>query len=154
MAGSIRYIKFSGEYDKFDDWKDKTKEIDRQMALKKTTKELEIPTEDEEDNDEDKMKIYEGNSKAWDFLIISLTDITFGLVSQCDENAHHARKDLIDKYEVSDEKKESLNEVKNIGTTAGIRKPSNIQIFGSTNYTNKTLSSRISNQGMKKTKTK
>ena len=59
------------------------------------------------------MKIYEGNSKAWDFLIISLTDITSGLVSQCDENAHHARKDLIDKYEVSDEKKESLNEVKN-----------------------------------------
>ena len=57
------------------------------------------------------MKIYEGNSKAWDFLIISLTDIPFWLVRQCDENAHDTWKDLIDKYEVSDEKQESLNEV-------------------------------------------
>ena len=48
------------------------------------------------------MKIYEQNSKEWNFLIISLTDIPFGLVQQCDENAHDAWKPLIDKYEVSD----------------------------------------------------
>ena len=52
------------------------------------------------------MKIYEGNSEAWDFLIISLTDIPLALVSQCDENTHDAWKALIDKYEVSNEKQD------------------------------------------------
>ena len=59
------------------------------------------------------MKIYVGNSKVWYLLIISLTDINFGLVRQCDENAHDSRKALIDKYEVSYEKQESSNEVTN-----------------------------------------
>ena len=67
------------------------------------TKEVEIPTEDETYNDEDKIKIYEGKSKSWYFLIISLTDIHFGLVRKCDKNSHDALKALIDKYEVSDE---------------------------------------------------
>ena len=59
------------------------------------------------------MNIYEGNSKAWYLLIISLTGIAFGLVRQFDENSHDVWKALIDKYEVSDDKKESLNEVTN-----------------------------------------
>ena len=50
------------------------------------------------------MNIYEGNLKAWDLLIISLKDISFWLVSQCDDNAHDAWKALSDEYEVSDEK--------------------------------------------------
>ena len=85
MAGSISYIKFSGDYDKFDEWKENTKPISiHKVILKYLTKEVDIPTEDESDNDEDKMKIYEGNSKAWDFLIISFTDIPFGLIRRCD----------------------------------------------------------------------
>ena len=59
------------------------------------------------------MKIYKGNSKSWDFLIIILTEIPFGLVFQCDENKNDARKVLIDKYEVLYDKQESLNEVTN-----------------------------------------
>ena len=59
------------------------------------------------------MKIYEGNSKAWDLIMISLKEISLGLVSKCDENANDARKAFIDKYEVSDHKQESLNEVTN-----------------------------------------
>ena len=59
------------------------------------------------------MNIYQGNSKAWGLFIICLTEINFGLVRQCDENAHDAWKVLIEKYEVSDEKQESLNEVTN-----------------------------------------
>ena len=59
------------------------------------------------------MKIYEGNFKALDFLIIRLTDTPFGLVRQCDENGHESWKSLIDKCEVSDEKQEMLNEVNN-----------------------------------------
>ena len=52
--------------------------------------------------------------RAWDFLIVGLTDIPFGSVGGgVIENAHDAWKDLIDKYEVSDEKRESLNEVRN-----------------------------------------
>ena len=81
------------------------------------------------------MNIYEGNSKAWDFFIIGLIDIPFGLVRQCDENSHEYCNDLIDKYEVSDEKQESLNGVTNSGTPAGSRTPVKIQIFGSMNYT-------------------
>ena len=54
------------------------------------TKEVDIPTEDKAYNDEDIMNIYEGNSKAWDLLIISLTYITSGLVRQCDDNSHES----------------------------------------------------------------
>ena len=50
------------------------------------------------------MRIYEEKSKAWCLLIINLAGINFGLVRQCDENAHYAWKALIEKYEVSDEK--------------------------------------------------
>ena len=57
------------------------------------------------------MKIHEGNSKAWDLPIISLTYIPFGMVNHYDENAHDARKALIYKYEVSDDRQEILNEV-------------------------------------------
>ena len=67
------------------------------------------------------MKIYVGNSKVWYLLIIFLTDTTFGLVRQCDENAHEAWKALIDKYEVSDEKQESLNEVTNRWNNCSIK---------------------------------
>ena len=59
------------------------------------------------------MKIYEGNIKAWDYLIISLRDITFGLVIRCNKNAHETWMAPIDKYEVSEEKQQSLNEVTN-----------------------------------------
>ena len=39
-SGSIRYIKFSGYYDKFDEWRDKTKAIvERKVILKYLTKE-------------------------------------------------------------------------------------------------------------------
>ena len=70
------------------------------------------------------MKIYEGNSKAWDFLIISLTEIPFGLVRQCDENAHDAWKALMDRYKVSYEKQEILNEVTNRRNNCKIKETS------------------------------
>ena len=81
--------------------------------LKYLKKEVEIPTEYESDDYEDKIMIYEGNSKSWYFLVISLADMPFGLVKKCDENVHDARKDLIDRYEFSDEKQKGLNAVTN-----------------------------------------
>ena len=59
------------------------------------------------------MKIYGGNFKALDFLIARLTDMHFGLIRQCDENGHESWKSLVDKFEVSDEKQEILNELNN-----------------------------------------
>ena len=65
MSGAIRYINFSGDYENFDEWKENTKAIFRHKGiLKYLTKEVEPPTEDETENDEEKMKINEGNSKA------------------------------------------------------------------------------------------
>ena len=72
--------------------------------MKYLTKEWEIPSEEDVEDDEDKLKIYEGNYKAWNFLIIILIGISFRLVRKCDLNLHEAYKDLIDKYEVSYEK--------------------------------------------------
>ena len=33
MSGAIRYIKFIGDYEKFDEWKEKTKEISRHKEI-------------------------------------------------------------------------------------------------------------------------
>ena len=85
------------------------------------TKEVEIPIRDKSFNDEDKMNIYEGNSKAWDFLIISFTDTPSGLVRQCDDNSHESWKDLIGNFEVSDDKQEGLNLVTNRWNNCSIK---------------------------------
>ena len=84
-------------------------------------KEVEIPTEDEAKKYEAKMKIYEGKSNSWDLLIIILAYIPFRLVRHCDENSHDAWKALILKYEVSDDNKESLNEVTNRWNNCNIK---------------------------------
>ena len=68
MSGAIRYIKFSGDYDKFDQCKEKTKAIDRHKGiLKYLTKEVDIPIEDEAENDEERMKIYEEKIQGMGF---------------------------------------------------------------------------------------
>ena len=67
---------------------------------------------EKEENTEDdpyELKIWEGYNNAWYFLMISLTDITFRLERQYNNNAHKAWKVLIYKYDVSCEKQESLN---------------------------------------------
>ena len=92
----------------------KTKAIARHKGiLNYLTKEWDISSEEDAESDKNKLKIYEVNSKAWYLLIISLAYIPFGLVMQCDNNAHETWKALIEKYEVSGEKQEGLNEVIN-----------------------------------------
>ena len=45
IYGAIRYINFSGDYEKFYEWKEKTKAITRHKGiLKYLTKEVYIPT--------------------------------------------------------------------------------------------------------------
>ena len=59
--------------------KEKTKSIESHKGiLKYLTIKWEIPKEEHSEDDEDLLKIYEGNIKAWDFLMISLSDIHFG----------------------------------------------------------------------------
>ena len=54
MSGVIRYIKFSGDYDKFDGWKWNTKATSRHKGiLKYLTKGVDILTEDEAENVEE-----------------------------------------------------------------------------------------------------
>ena len=53
MVGAIRYIKFSGDYDKFYEWNKNTNTIARHKGiLKYLIKEVEIPTEDEAEKGE------------------------------------------------------------------------------------------------------
>ena len=47
------------------------------------------------------------------FTYRQLENKHFGLVRKCDDNAHESWKDLIEKYEVSYENQESLNEIIN-----------------------------------------
>ena len=102
MAGAIRYIKFSGDYDKFDWWKEKTKEIARYKGIRKNlTRDWKVTIEEYDEDEYDLMMIYEGNRKAWGFLIINLRNISCGLVIQCNGNAHDAFLASIDTYEVS-----------------------------------------------------
>ena len=70
------------------------------------------------------MKIYEENSKAWDFLINSMIEISSGLIRHCDDNSYESWKNLIDKHEVSDEKQESLNEATDIWNKCSINETS------------------------------
>ena len=97
--------------------------------MKYLTREWDITDEEYLEDDEDKMKIYEGKYKAWEFLIIILIDIPFGLVRQCDKNAHESRKAIINKYEVSDEKQESLIEVTNSWRNCRIKDTSHTMIY-------------------------
>ena len=81
----------------------KTKAIvSHKDILKYLTKEWEITSEEDAEDEKDKIKIYEGKSKAWGLIIINMKDIPSGLVTQCDEDAHRSWRAIIDKYIVSD----------------------------------------------------
>ena len=91
MAGSIRSIKFIRYYEKFDKWKQKTKAIVRHKeTLKYLAIKWEIPKEEHAEDDEDILKIYEGNIKAQGLLIIILSDITCDLARECNDNSDGA----------------------------------------------------------------
>ena len=56
-------------------------------------------------------KYEDGNADAWDQLVLSLTGAPFNLIMEAKEDAHKAWKILLNKYEVSNEKQESLTDV-------------------------------------------
>ena len=100
-SGSVRYVKFSGKGSEFNEWKVKTLALARRKNFAQYLKE-----------DRSKDPNYErGNADAWDQLVLSLTGVQFDLIQEADENAFRAWKILRNKYEVSDEKAESLTDV-------------------------------------------
>ena len=64
----------------------------------------------EEVNEADKKCEY-GNTDACDQLILSITGTTFNLIMEAEGNVHKSWIMLLKKYEVSDEKQESLTDV-------------------------------------------
>ena len=63
------YINFSGDYEKFDEWKNKTKSIvSHKGIMKYLTKKLLITTEEDAETYEYKLNINERKSEAWGSL--------------------------------------------------------------------------------------
>ena len=52
-----------------------------------------------------------GNADACDKLVLSLTGTAFSVIQEADSNAHEAWKLLLDKYDVSSQKQNSLTDV-------------------------------------------
>ena len=100
-SGSVRYVKFSGKGSEFNEWKVKTLALARRKNFAQYLKE-----------DRSKEANFEqGNADAWDHLVLSLTGVQFDLIQEANENAFRAWNILLNKYEVSDEKAESLTDV-------------------------------------------
>ena len=60
---------------------------------------------------EERLNYENGNTGAWDQLVMSLTGPLFDLIQEADENAHKTWKILLKKYKVSNERSESLKDV-------------------------------------------
>jgi len=57
------------------------------------------------------VKYEDGNADTWDQLVLSLTGAPFNLIMEAKEDAHKAWNILLNKYEVSNEKQESLTDI-------------------------------------------
>ena len=106
-SGSVRYVKFTGKGKDFNEWKVKTLALARRKGFDKYLKEKHVKSEDSKKDTE----FTKGNADAWDQLVLSLSGTPFDLILEANENAHEAWKLLLNKYEVSDEKQESLTDV-------------------------------------------
>ena len=103
-SGSVRYVKFTGKGTDFLEWKVKT----LSLARRKGFSEYLVEDKSSERTEDSYIK---GNADAWDQLVLSLTGSTFVLIMEADGNAHFARKILLNKFEVSEQKQESLTDV-------------------------------------------
>ena len=100
-SGSVRYVKFSKKGSEFNKWKVKTLALARRKNFAQYLK-------------EDRLKdgnFEKGNADARDQLVLSLIGVQFDMILEAEENAHTTWKILLNKYEVSDEKSESLTDV-------------------------------------------
>ena len=100
--GAIRYVWFTGKGSDFMEWKVKTLSLARRKGFKEyLTTNVDWKVD----------KYADGNADAWDQLVLSLTGAPFNLIMEAKEDAHKAWKIPLNKYEVSNEKQESLTDV-------------------------------------------
>jgi len=102
-SGSVRYVKFTGKGTDFLEWKVKT----LSLARRKGFSEYLI----QETSDHTADLYIRGNNDAWDQLVLSLTGPTFTLIMEADSDAHIAWKILLNEFEVSEQKQESLTDM-------------------------------------------
>ena len=99
----VRYVSFSGKGSSFVGWKIKTLSLARKkkfdMYLTKSWKSTEKDYDAEKYND------------AWDQLVISLTGTPFTHIMDCEGDPYRAWMKLVEKYEASSTKSESLSDV-------------------------------------------
>ena len=103
-SGSVRYVKFTGKGTDFLEWKVKT----LSLARRKGFSEYLVEDNSSERTEDSYIK---GNADAWDQLVLSLTGSTFVLIMEADGNTHFAWKILLNKFEVSEQKQESLTDI-------------------------------------------
>ena len=100
---SIRYVTFNGKGGSFVEWKIKTLSLARKKRFDKyLTKEWKST-----DEGYDEEKYYD----AWDQLVISLSGTPFSHIMDCEGDPHKAWMKLVEKYEASSTKAESLSDV-------------------------------------------
>ena len=105
---SVRYVNFSGKGSDFNEWKIKTLALARRKGFAKYLKDdLEYSTS----GDNTAEKYEKGNADAWYQLVLILSGSPFDLIQEVDEKASVAWELLLNKYEVSKEKQESLTDV-------------------------------------------
>ena len=115
--GTVRYVRFSGKGSDFNEWKVKTMSLARRKGFATYLKEDGLLSDDKKISEG-----YEnGNADAWDQLVLSLTGSPFNLIQEANEVAHLAWKILLNKYEVSDEKQESLTDVTEEWNSSSLR---------------------------------
>ena len=117
VAGSSKFVvyTFSGDKEKFQEWKVKTLSLSRVHKVNNyLTSKLTIPSDSEAEQKgekSDEYKLWEGNIKAYDLLIQSCTGVPLGLIETVtDGNAHEAWLRSLGKYKTKKEDVQSLEE--------------------------------------------
>ena len=102
-SSSVRYVSFSGKGSSFLEWKIKTLSLARKkkfdMYFTKEWKSTDVGFDTEKYND------------VWDQLVISLTGTPFTHIMDCMGDPYKAWTKLVEKYEASSTKSESLSDV-------------------------------------------
>ena len=102
-SSSVRYVSFSGKGSSFVEWKIKTLSLARKkkfdVYFTKEWKSTDVGYDAEKYND------------AWNQLVISLTGTPFTHIMDCEGDPFKAWTKLVEKYEASSTKSESLSDV-------------------------------------------
>ena len=104
---TIKYVKFSGKGSDFNEWKIKTLSLARGKKF-----DVYLLEDGSKSTDQDVVDNHNNrNADMWDQLPLSLSGTAFSVIQEADGDAHEAWNLLLDKYNMSSEKKLSLTDV-------------------------------------------